>query len=302
MDELSIEEPTTWRRTYLNPTLVIHKIITMYYFEFAKDYVFTGERHHFWEIAYVDGGEIEVTTDENHRLLKQGDVIFHKPDEFHSFHATKGKATNLFVLTFDCQSALMSRFFGRVEHLDDDERNLLTQILKEGKNAFLFPFQFPLKRRKAALVGSEQLIQCYLEAFLLRLLRKLSVPKAAALLSTAAKENSDEDIKRNVIEYLRQRMDAVVTLSEISRHLHVSKTKLKDVFKKQTGYSIKEHFAKMKMEKAKVLIREETDNMTEISDKLGFASVHSFSKSFKLATRMSPTEYARSMKAREQDE
>lgn len=52
----------------------------------------------------------------------------------------------------------------------------------------------------------------------------------------------------------------------------------------------------MKMEAARGLIREGQLNITEISSRLGFSSVHYFSRRFKKLTGMTPTEYARSVK------
>ena len=46
--------------TILNEVFQIDSIVTLHYFEFAKNYVFEGERHDFWECVYVDKGEIEI--------------------------------------------------------------------------------------------------------------------------------------------------------------------------------------------------------------------------------------------------
>ncbi|MGO4268724.1 helix-turn-helix domain-containing protein [Paenibacillus sp. TAF58] len=289
---------TIHQRTHLKPTIVINKVITMHYFEYGKNFVFNGERHDFWEFLYVDRGEIEVMADETCHLLKQGTIIFHKPNEFHSFYATRGKAPNLVVMTFDCHSKAMERFANQVLHLEDEERNLLTQIVKEGENAFHFPFGHPLKRHKDAPIGSEQLIKCYLETFLVRLLRKEGLSDSSKPLSSAAKEKNVDETTKRIIGLLAERMDTNISLDEISHLLYIGKTQLKDKFKKNTGQTIMEYFAKMKIEQAKQLMREEAINFTEISQRLGFSSVHYFSKAFKKTTSMSPSEYARTVKAR----
>ncbi|WP_261302935.1 AraC family transcriptional regulator [Paenibacillus andongensis] len=286
------------QRTHLKMTIVINKVITMHYFEYGKNFVFNGERHNFWEFLYVDRGEIEVMADETRHLLKQGTIIFHKPNEFHSFYATRGKAPNLVVMTFDCHSKAMERFANQVLHLEDEERNLLTQIVKEGENAFHFPFGHPLKRHTDAPIGSEQLIKCYLEIFLVRLLRKEGLSDPSKPLSSAAKEKNVDETTKRIIDLLAERMDTNISLDEISHLLYIGKTQLKDKFKKNTGHTIIEYFSKMKIEQAKLLMREEAINFTEISQRLGFSSVHYFSKAFKKTTSMSPSEYARTVKAR----
>ncbi|OAS15286.1 AraC family transcriptional regulator [Paenibacillus oryzisoli] len=279
-------------------SLVINKVITMHYFEFGKDYSFNGEKHDFWEFLYVDRGEVEVHADDQRYLLKQGSIIFHRPNEFHSFYATKGKAPNLIVMTFDCHSKAMQFFEQKVLHLEDEERNLLAQIVREGQQAFEFPFGHPLVRRQDAPVGSEQMIQSYLEILFVRLLRKSAQSEVESPLSTGAKEKSVHDLTNRVMNYMEQHIDAPLTLNEISQVFCVGKTQLKDLFKKHTTYTLMEYFAKLKIDHAKILIREETYNFTEIARKLGFSSVHYFSKAFKKATLMSPSEYARTVKSR----
>ena len=42
----------------LKDDLNISKIYTVHYFDYSKDYAFPGESHDFWEIVYVDKGEV----------------------------------------------------------------------------------------------------------------------------------------------------------------------------------------------------------------------------------------------------
>ncbi|UKS27064.1 AraC family transcriptional regulator [Paenibacillus sp. HWE-109] len=285
-------------RVYLNLTIEIRSIITMYYFEFGKDYVFSGESHDFWEMVYVDKGEVEVIADTTSHTLKTGSLIFHKPNEFHSFTATHGRAPNVIVITFDCYSKAMEQFENKVFQLQDEERNRLAQIIEEGANTFIFPFKYPLTRKQNAEIGSEQLLKNYLEMFLILLLRKETHQESDQSLSFLPKEKDEAQLVTAIIHFLEERLDSQISLTEISDKFHVAKTKLKDLFAKHTGKSIKEYFMRLKIDKAKVSIREDVHNFTEIAQRLGFSSVHYFSKAFKRVSGMSPSEYARSVKAR----
>jgi AraC-like DNA-binding protein len=59
-----------------------------------------------------------------------------------------------------------------------------------------------------------------------------------------------------------------------------------------------EYFKRLKVEQAKMLVREEQHNFTEISRLLGYGSIHHFSKAFKKYGGMTPSEYAKSIQAR----
>lgn len=129
-----------FRKTLLKDEFNIRKIISLHYFEFAKDYVFDGEKHDFWELQYVDKGEVEIVADTKGYKLKQGDIIFHKPNEFHSTWANKKIAPNLIVVSFECNSSAMKFFENKIFNLGDCERNILAAIIKEGLNAWLRVF------------------------------------------------------------------------------------------------------------------------------------------------------------------
>ncbi|MDF2661286.1 MAG: AraC family transcriptional regulator [Paenibacillus sp.] len=55
--------------------------------------------------------------------------------------------------------------------------------------------------------------------------------------------------------------------------------------------------SKLRIERAKQHIREDTCNVTEIAERLGYTSIHYFSRQFKKATGMAPSEYLKTMKA-----
>lgn len=288
----------SYHRTRLKPAIVINKIITIYYYEFGKHFVFRGESHDFWELLYVDKGELEVGADDRSYRIGQGDLVFHKPNEFHKFHAENGKAPNVIVLTFDCSSKAMRRFENTIIRLRDEERNLLAKIIKEAVAAFEFPFKHPLVRRADAPLGAEQMVKLHLEALLIHLLRRDDWHEEPTRLTSPAKEKEYDALTGKTIALLTESIGSSITLEELSDTLRVSKTLLKEVFKQNTGQTVMEYWANLKIERAKLLIREGTYNFTEISGLLGFSSVHVFSKAFKRALDMTPSEYAKSVKGR----
>ncbi|ACS99841.1 AraC family transcriptional regulator [Paenibacillus sp. JDR-2] len=285
-------------RTHLNLLFDIRSIITMFYFEFDGNYRFPGEQHDFWELVYVDKGEIEVGAGSRRYMLKQGGLIFHKPNEFHSLTAIPGKAPNVIVMTFDCHSKEMDRLSDKVFLLDHEQLSVMARILSEGANAFALPFHYPLVRKPNPSLGSEQLVKIHLESLLILLLRgdtSRDYGRAPMLLT---KEKEEARLVSAIVSLMEERLSSQLSLLEISRTLHIANTKLKEQFKRHTGKTVMEYYAHMKLEKAKLLIREDGHNFTEIALQLGFSSVHYFSKAFKRSTGMSPSEYAKSVKAR----
>lgn len=279
----------------------IESIVSLHYFEFARDFIFHGERHNFWELLYVDKGDAEVMADSNGYKLAQGDLIFHKPNEFHSVWANKKTAPNIIVITFICNSEAMKFFEGKIYSIGDSEKNILGNIVKEGFKAFLPPFNDPMQntliRNSESSFASEQLIKIYLQILLINLVRKNMQLQMGERLSTIAKERTEEDIIKRLESYLMEKTECNMNLQDICSFMKMSRTHLVTLFKSKKGMGVIEFYKKLKIEKAKVYIREECLNLTEISQKLGYGSIHSFSRHFSKVTDMSPSEYAKSVKS-----
>ncbi len=140
-----------YKGTLLTDTISIHEVFTIHYFEYMSDFSFAGESHNFWEFVFVDKGEIDIYMESFvfvdkgeidiymesiHARLKKGEVAFHKPNEFHRLQATGSSAPNLVVISFECSDAVMQFFEGKIFSLDETEKILLGEIVKEAKTLF----------------------------------------------------------------------------------------------------------------------------------------------------------------------
>ncbi|MDF2722804.1 MAG: hypothetical protein K0Q59_2479, partial [Paenibacillus sp.] len=78
----------------------------------------------------------------------------------------------------------------------------------------------------------------------------------------------------------------------------IGPSRLSELFNKKLGTSVMRTYKKMKIERIKLIIREEQSNFTEIAERFGFTSIHTFSRHFKTVVGMTPTEYTKTVKAR----
>ena len=115
----------------LQRPLAVDDIVSVHYFEYSSNYYFEGERHDFWEFLYVDKGELDVRAGDVVQHLKKGQIIFHKPGEFHALSANGVVAPNLVVVGFVCHGEAMRFFENRVLSVGDSGRALLARIVQE---------------------------------------------------------------------------------------------------------------------------------------------------------------------------
>lgn len=116
-------------------------------------------------------------------------------------------------------------------------------------------------------------------------------------MSTTA-ENQSAHLGKRIIAYLEQNLSAKITLDGLSAQFNMGRTQLNILFKRTVGTGIIAYLNRLKIERAKAYIREDIYNLTEISNLLGYSSVHYFSRHFKQSVGMTPSEYARTIKAR----
>jgi len=269
----------------------IAKIVTIHYYEVGKDFVFDGEYHDFWEMVYIDKGSVAITRDGEEIILNQGEVIFHRPNEFHTIRAY-GSAPNFFVISFVSSSLSMKYFERFCSTLKKMHKSLLTSIIKEAEESYHIPKNDPdlrkLRRRKDAPLGSEQLIKSYLEQLLIYLLRSKEEAENTVILPPLSEE---KPLVSALKDYIHTRREENIKIDEICRAFGYSKSFLSHLFREHTGSSLAAFSIAQKMERAKELLRDDSFNITQISAKLSFENPQYFARVFKRKCGMTPTEW-----------
>ncbi|MFC6347127.1 AraC family transcriptional regulator [Vagococcus carniphilus] len=281
----------------------IENIITVYYNEFTKSYYFDGEKHDFWELVYVDKGEVEVSADGMNYQLSEGDIIFHRPNEFHTIGGNGIVASNVLVISFVSHSPVMTFFEKKIMKLTENERKILGSFIRESKRVFvddLGRLYQESNRLASPVIGAEQMMYLYLQQFLIQLIRVELEPVNFERSTGMLKKTFKDSTINKIILYLQENMSQTVLLDDICNEFYLSKTYLKRFFKNETGYTVMTYLKVLRMEEAKKLIREDNLSFTEIAQQLGFDSVHYFSTSFKKYEGLSPSDYEKSIKAYEE--
>lgn len=294
----------SYKSVYLQDVLSIHEIYSIHYFEYMCDFSFPGESHDFWEFLCVDKGEVNVLAGEKFHALKKGDIIFHRPNEFHDVNSNGLIAPNLVVMSFSCDSPVMSFFEEKVLQISEPERLLLAQIIQEAKYVFDGrmddPYQEELILTESPRFAGEQLIRLYLEQLLIQLVRRYMVRPDQPINPTivkSIKQKADGELFSQIQEYMESHICETLTIEQLCRSNSVGRSQLQKLFRTRSGYGAIEYFSRMKVDLAKQMIRENHYNFTQIADALGFSSIHYFSRQFKRITGMTPSEYASSIKA-----
>lgn len=294
----------TYVRTPLKREIVIDSIITIHYFEYMKDFVFHGESHNFWELLYVDKGSVQVRSGEDRVHLDAGDIIFHEPNEFHAIRSVGNASPNLVAISFTTHSPSIDFFRKKSWTLTMEERTVISHIISTARETLSTPMHLPsveqIQIRQDAPFGSEQLILLYLELFLITLQRDHDDNTSLTASKSIPPFPDPSDTKsgriNEVIEYMQFHICEPLSISKICDALSISRSALQSLFHTEKNCGVMEYFNDLKIQRAREIIRDGTMNFTEIAYYLSYSSLQYFSKQFKNATGMSPSEYASSVK------
>lgn len=287
-------------RQGLPSVIHIRKIITIFYMELSKDFRNPGERHDFWEMVYIDKGEMLCTADKHQFTLKSGEVTFHRPNEFHNLSGDRRTAPNVSILTFECDSAAMKHFEGKILQLTAEEKRLLSLLITEGLSCFRLedpsnPLLQNLHTLPEAPFGGFQMIRNLLEIFLISLYRHRE-----CLTKTSRQSIQIDGVAVNfeikeLLDVLQANIYGRLSVSDIAKAVGKSESTVKSVFRSFYSGGIMRYYRSLKIREAKKLIRENRHTLAQIAELLCYDSPQYFSKCFRDATNMSPSQYQQSI-------
>lgn len=254
----------------------------------------------FWQILYTDRGTCRLQVDGRAVLVKQGQFLLTSPGSRCKPMEQISSSLRVFRLLFTCDAPREFLMQGRVFTADDLQKNVLREILHRsdavweplGQGKILWERAL---RPDVATIDL-QMIQNRLESFLITLWEKQN-PRNMPAEQEADRGSGSLAVR--IESFLREHLTGKLTLEQVGNHFGVSVSYVKQVFGAHYGHGIVAHWNRLRIEEAKRLIHSTDMNFSQIGERLGFSSVHYFSRLFHAITGMSPSEYSRSLTVRE---
>lgn len=271
--------------------MTVSRIANVHYFEFTSEYQTTDDAHNFRELLYVDKGSICVYSDSYSGILSNNQIIIHKANEMHSLRCNENIFPHVIIIGFECASPELDIFSQGPITLPPMHRKMLADIMQEGMNVFAPPYDIPntleMKKRISYPFAAEQMLKLNLESFLITLIRDYN--NLRDTLDGDKPNNTLSDICKYIAEHYTEK----ILLDNICFLFGTNRTTLCQNFKDEYGTTILQYIDQLKIKEAKKLLQTQKLSITEISDKLGFNSIHYFSRHFKKKTGITPSEYSK---------
>lgn len=112
---------------------------------------------------------------------------------------------------------------------------------------------------------------------------------AAAFLR--ANQCTSSAVVTKIRQYIRSRIGEEITREELAAHVFLNPAYLSRLFKKETGLSLSDAMIQERLQEAKRMLEETENKITDIAEKVGYASLGSFSNLFKRVVGVTPQQY-----------
>ena len=263
----------------ISSSLDISEIYTKFYQEKGTNYNFSGEKHSYWELTYVDKGELLTTIDGVSYHLKQGDLIFYAPMQFHTQSTFEKISSSYLTINFKMNFNHADLLCNKIFSLKRDSYFIVTRLIEELSNDNLY---------------SDDLSLCYLKELIIQMLR-FDNSHFHSKPTTHMQQTYENELLNDILLYIDDNIYEKISVSTLCEHFCISTSMLHSLFRKNMNNTAKNYINELKLSKSKELIRNSTHTLSEISEMLGFSSIHYFSKKFKSYFNISPTEYSKSI-------
>ncbi len=250
-----------------------------------RDYV---DKHDFWELCFIKKGRAKLKVKKQSIKLQQNEIFLIAPNASHSYALPQDDETEVFVVCFESSSNLLKNMSMIKFELDDNMLGCISKIIYEAENTFKKNDKDLLELLDSPNFGGKQAIILQLEYLFICLTRQLAKEKDLQVVFL-----NDETFYSDLVElikiYLRENIGIKISLDDICKKMHYSRSFLCKIFKQMTGETIFSYFNNLKLERAKMLLSETDLTISDISYLLGYDEVKYFDYFFKKHTGVAPT-------------
>ncbi len=242
--------------------------------------------HPYYEIFYLINGDCTFFIDHNIYKLNRGDLVIVPAGEIHKSTYPESGYSERFIVSF------------RENNLGWLNEILGEEIVKQSLNMGII--SIPDKRRDyvESLMykmlfeseGQDILSPAFIKTGLIELL--LFIIRCQRYEENVIKEiDVDNQLMQEIATYIYDNYDKRISLDDMSRKFHISRSYLSKKFKTITGFGFKEYLINVRIKNACTLLLETNKSITDIAFECGFNDSNYFGDAFRHVKGVSPNKY-----------
>ncbi|MCH5461751.1 AraC family transcriptional regulator [Lactobacillus sp. LC28-10] len=232
--------------------------------------------HAFFEITLITKGDGQYIENGEEFILKKNSLIVTKPGQIHQIVSKSGLEMIYFAFSSD---EVQVKLGEPVINLSSKDPLVLTwQSLIY--TALIFQ-ESNSEEPLSVIQLAKSLIQLVLD-------RSNSTRETSQMLVAITEQT---ELLNKIKKYIRENIEKKLSIESIADHFFISKRQVFRLFQKYESYTCNNYIKQVRINDAADLIKTTKMSITDISDKVGFSSVHYFSKVFKDEMRDTPQKF-----------
>ncbi|HHV51062.1 MAG TPA: AraC family transcriptional regulator [Clostridiales bacterium] len=237
------------------------------------------------EITFVLSGCGSFIINDRQYEVKKGDLIINRIGETHEILSSKEAPIRFAYIGFRFKDEIQ----GPIAQIKEFIENPSHCIANVGYNYPFIQSAFSNLFSEILLKDffSEVMIESYIHQILGLTYRTFSQKKFIKYITS---ESADQKLVYDIVNYIDTKVESIERLSDLCDVFGYSYTYLAQKFKSIMGESLKTYLNKQRFNKA-IENLQRGRNVTEVSEEMGYQSIHAFSRAFKKFVGMSPSEY-----------
>lgn len=236
-----------------------------------------------FEITIILEGKGSIYTNGERVSVSEGDIFLSFPCDTHKITSDSNEPLKYSFLSFCLRNDYYKKEF---ETITQKYYECPKRIFKNPTIVSLV--EYLIAEMAVNLFEKDKFISLTLQQVLILLARNF-LHSSAKLVPNHTSNN--KILCYNIMRHIDNNIFSIGEISEIATYFNYNYSYLSKIFKQTTQLTLTEYFSNKKLAIAKVLIRENQLSFTKIAELLHYASIYSFSKSFKFHFGVSPAEY-----------
>jgi len=254
----------------------------------AIDRPFNNHWHPDLEFYYVIEGTYQIRLDNNTYILNAGDIFIVRPGENHSIQSVSQKAKYYSVGIATRLVSLDEGHFFQKSFLEPLDRGMLEfDPLVRPSDPDYQNFSMPMDRviqtedrkDKVVMYSSAVSICCAL------------IQRSRIKEKKTEGFSKEHDAVQQCVLFIKKNYMHKVTLEQLAEIANLHPNYLCTLFRKYMGTSPMTYLSRVRMQRARKLLRETDLNIRQVAEQTGFNSASFFSKRFKAIMGIPPAEY-----------
>ncbi len=249
------------------------------------------------EITYIEKGMLEWMVEGVSENVESGSIYFTLPWQVHgSVNPTEPDNTIwhvLFHLEKDYPTPQSHFQFPTAFGFSKEEMQILSTVFS-ASDRHCFPATPAIRGLMPTLINELQSTHELREAHTTTFLRAVLVELKRIITGEAVgsgKHSYSEQRVQALVASLPVSCEQHWTLAEMADHCGIQRTQLNKIFQKLTGSTPMEYLFRIRMERAKTLLRETDIKVIDIAFECGYGTSQYFANTFKQATGTTPSKY-----------